>query len=104
MAATGIGCILWGYYQLFAVTLEKALIDKTVTALTVQGEKTGRAVAFRPGMVVILRDKAVEEFPERSIVKVGSTTLFDFETRRAVSAACISSAGGIAVWVALFFF
>lgn len=103
MAAAGIGCILWGYYQLFAVDVEKAMINRTVTALSIKGEIYGKAIAFRHGTAFISHDKTVEELPERSIFKVDNSSLFEFETNRAVLAVCVSTAGGVALWVALFF-
>ncbi|MBF0558471.1 MAG: hypothetical protein HQL08_06785 [Nitrospirae bacterium] len=103
IAAAGIGCILWGYYQLFAVDMEKALINKTVTALSIKGDIYGKAIAFRHGIAFISHDKTVEELPVQSIFKVDNTSLFEFETNRAVLAVVVSTAGGVAIWIALFF-
>jgi hypothetical protein len=102
-AAAGVGCIIWGYYQLFAVDMEKAMIGKTVTAVTMQGEVSGKAISFKHGKVVIASDKAVEAVSEMSIVEIDKISFYDYETRRAVMAVCISVAGGIVVWIALFF-
>lgn len=103
MALAGIGCILWGYHELFAVTLEKAVINNPVVALTSRGEISGKAAGSRSGVIFIASASKIEEVPLHNIIRVGKTSLLDFETRRAVTAVCISSAGGFAVWIAIFF-
>ena len=103
LVAAGVGCILWGYYQLFAVDIEKAIIGETVTAVTLQGNVTGKAIAFNHGKVVIACDKTVEAVSETCVVEINKVSSFDYETKRAVIAVCISVAGGFLVWIALFF-
>ncbi len=103
LTAAGTGFILWGYYQLFAVNMEKAMLGKTVTTIAVTGEVPGRVIAVKPGKVLIARDGAVEEVHERSIIKIDNISLFDYERKRAVKAVCLSVSGGIVVWIALFF-
>jgi hypothetical protein len=103
LIAAGTGCIFWGYYHLFAVDPGKAMIDKTVTALTLKGEVSGRVIAFNYGTVFVAKDGGVVEVPELTIVKIDNTSLFNYETGRAVMAVCTSVSGGIIVWIAMFF-
>jgi len=104
LASAGLCCILWSYYQLFAVRPEEALIGKTVTAATIDGEISGKAIAAYRGMIIVSRNNAVERLSEKSIIEVDNTSAFYYEARRAVVAVCLSSAGGLIVLTALFFF
>jgi hypothetical protein len=103
VAAVGLACILWSYYQLFAVDVEKDMLGRMVTAATVKGEVYGRAIAVRNRIVFIAIDKVVREVPEISLIEIERTPVDSYETRRAVTAVAISMGGGILVWIALFF-
>lgn len=80
------------------------MIDKTVIVNTIDGEVSGRVIAYKPGTVFIARNGAVLEVQELSIVKIDNTSLFDYERERAVRSVCVSVSGGLVVWIALFFF
>lgn len=104
IVAAGTGCVLWGYYQLFGVDPENAMLDKAVTADTLnKGKVSGRVIAYKNRTVFIASHRGIVEVPEKTIVKIDDTSLFAYETGRAVMAVCVSVSGGIVVWIAVFF-
>lgn len=99
----GIGCILWSYYQLFVVDMERSFINKQVAALTEQGEVTGKVIGIKTRAIVISDNNKTIEVPKHSIIKVEDLMVDVHETRRVLLAVSISVLGGILVWIALFF-
>lgn len=99
----GIGCILWGYYQLFAIGAEESFVGKQITALTAMREVKGKAISVKTNTIVLSENKKIIEVPLHSVVKVGDLTVDEYETKRVLLAVSISVSGGIMIWIALFF-
>ncbi len=99
----GIGCILWGYYQLFVVDMEESFVNKQVTVLTAEGELTGKAVTVKNNAIAVSHNATIIEVPKHSIVRVEGLRPDAYETRRVLYAITISVSGGIIIWIALFF-
>lgn len=99
----GIGCILWGYYQLFAVDADESLINKQVTVLTEKGEVKGNVIGIKANVVVISDNGNIIEIPRLSVIKIDGLLVNDYETRRVLFAVGVTILGGVFVWVALFF-
>lgn len=99
----GIGCILWGYYQLFAIRAEESFVGKQITALTSSGEVKGKAISVKTNSVILSENKKIIEIPLHSVIKVGDLRVDEHETRRVLLAVSISVSGGIMIWIALFF-
>ncbi len=99
----GIGCILWGYYQLFAVDADESLINKQVTVLTEKGELKGKVIAVKANAVVISYKGSIIEAPKLSVTKIDGLLVNDYETRRVLLAIGVALLGGVLIWIALFF-
>jgi len=99
----GIGCILWSYYQLFAIRAEESFVGKQITALTAREEIKGKALSVKNNSIVLSENKKIIEVPLHSVIKVGDLRVDEHETRRVLLAVNISISGGILIWIALFF-
>lgn len=100
---TGIGCILWSYYQLFAIRAEESFVGKQITALTASEEVKGEVINVKNKSVILSENKKIIEVPLHSVIKVGDLRVDEHETRRVLLAVNISISGGILIWIALFF-
>ncbi len=99
----GIGCILWGYYQLFAADTDESLINKQITVLTEKGELKEKVIAVKSNAVVISYKGSIIEAPKLSVTKIDGLLVNEYETRRVMRAVGVSTLGGILIWIALFF-
>jgi hypothetical protein len=104
LVAAGIGLILWGYYQLFAIDPEKFYIGKNVAALISSGEVSGKVVGIKNRKALIAVNAATLEVPMYTIFKIENLFVDEFETKRIVTAVFISMLGGFLIWAGFFIF
>ncbi|HEX8949050.1 MAG TPA: hypothetical protein VF790_08825 [Dissulfurispiraceae bacterium] len=95
--------ILWSYYQLFVLEIEKSYLDKQVTAIVPGGPVSGKAVDIKSGNIVIAHDNTTSEVPKQSISRVDNLSTGDYETKRILWAINIAILGGVLIWIVIFF-
>jgi hypothetical protein len=99
----GMGCILWGYYQLFGVEPEKSYINKQVTIIAQNDLISGKVLNINDGEFLISSNSKIFKVSMHNIFKVDDLFVDEYETKRAINAVFITMLGGIMIWIALFF-
>jgi hypothetical protein len=99
----GIGCILWGYYQLFGVEPEKSYINKQVMIIAQNGLVSGKVLNIKDGEFLISSNSKIFKVSRHNIFKVGDLFVDEYETKRVINAVFITMLGGILIWTDLFF-
>ncbi len=102
-SAVGVILLLWSYYQLFAVDLERTYIDKQITAVTAKGYVSGKAVGIKNDSIVIASNGAISEIPKQNVFKIDNFSVDEYETRRVLWTIAVAMSGGVLIWIALFF-
>ena len=95
--------ILWSYYQLFVLEIEKSYLDKQVTAVVAGGPVSGKAVYINSDSIVISHNNTTSEVPKQSISRVDNLSTDEYETKRILWAINLAILGGVLIWVVIFF-